>query len=53
MLKHYDVVSEFVPLDITEDTVKSIFGKLTGAAGPGGINAVGLQKWLLRFGIAS
>ena len=51
MLEHYDVVPEFVPLDVTEDTVETISRKLTGAAGPGGIDASGLQQWLLRFGI--
>ena len=53
MLERYDIVPEFVPLDVTEDTVDTISGQLTGAVGPGGINAVGLQQWLLRFSIAS
>ena len=41
--KHYDVVPEFVPLDVTDDTVAMISGKLTDAAGPGGIDVAGLQ----------
>ena len=53
VLDHYNVVPEFVPIDITEDTVEQISGQLTGAAGLGGINAAGLQQWLLRFGVAS
>ena len=53
VLDHYNVVPECVLLDITEDTVENISGKMTGAAGPGGIDANGLQQWLLRFGIAS
>ena len=53
VLEHYDVVPELVPLDVTEDTVELISGQLTGAAGPGGIDATGLQQWLLRFDIAS
>ena len=53
VLKHYDVVPEFVPIDITEDTVEQISGRLTGATGPGGIDAASLQQWLLRFGVVS
>ena len=50
VLEHYNVVPEFVPINITEDTVKQISGRLTSAAGTGGIHAANLQQWLLRFG---
>ena len=53
VLDHYNVVPEFIPPDVTEANVKSISGKLTSAAGPGGINATSLQQWFLRFSIAS
>ena len=43
-LEYYDVVPEFVPLDITEDTVEQISGQLTGAADPGRIDVAGLQQ---------
>ena len=39
MLEHYDVVPEFVPINITDDMVDQISGRLTGAASPGGIAA--------------
>ena len=52
VLEHYGVVPEFILLDITEDTVESISGKLTGTAGIGEINATGLQQWMLRFYIS-
>ena len=53
VLEEYDVVLEFVPIDITENAFKQVSGRLTGAADPGGIDAAGLQQWLLRFGVAS
>ena len=53
VLKHYNVVPEFVPINITEDTVEQVSGQLTGAAGPGGIDVASLQQWLLRFGVVS
>ena len=53
VLDHYNAIPEFVPLKVTENTVETISGRLTGAAGPGSINAAGLQQWLLRFGIVS
>ena len=40
-------------VDITEDTVTAVAGRLSGGAGPGGTDSVSLQHWLLRFGAAS
>ena len=53
VINHYNVVPEFVPSVITEDAVQQVSGRMTGAAGTGGINAAGLQQWLLRFGVTS
>ena len=53
VLEHHDVVPEFVLIDIAKDTVKQVSRRLTGAAGPGGIDAAGLQLWLLRFVVTS
>ena len=53
VLEHYDMVPDFVLIDITEDMVEQISGQLTVAACPGGIDVAGLQQWLLRFGISS
>ena len=44
---------EFTPVDITEDTVMTVVGRLLGGAGPGGTDSVSLQHWILRFGAAS
>ena len=44
---------ELVPVDITNNTVMSVAGQLSGEAGPGGTDSVSLQHWLLRFGEAS
>ena len=44
---------ELIPLDITEDTVTAVAGRLSGGSGPGGTDSVSLQHWLLQFGVAS
>eukprot|EP00978_Attheya_sp_CCMP212_P023363 scaffold71500_cov33-Attheya_sp.AAC.2 len=48
-LLHYDETPEFVDVDITADTVESITQKLSGSAGPGGVDSVRLSHLLLRF----
>ena len=40
---------EMVPVDITDDVVSAVAGRLLGGAGPGGTDSVSLQHWLLRF----
>ena len=40
-------------MDITEDTVTAVAGRLLGGSGPGGKYSVSLQHWLLRLGAAS
>ena len=40
-------------MDITNNTVTALAGRLLGGAGPGGKDSVLLQHWLLRFGTAS
>jgi hypothetical protein len=42
-----------VPVDVTAMTVKTVAAKLSGAAGPGGVDAVDLRNWLLRCGVES
>ena len=44
---------ELTPVDITEDTVTAVAGRLSGGDRPGGTDSVSLQHWLLRFGAAS
>jgi hypothetical protein len=46
----YDRLHLPVPVEITGDVVERVALKLSGAAGPGGTNAVDLRNWLLRFG---
>ena len=40
-------------MDITDDTVTVVAGRLLGGSGPGGTDSVLLQHWLLRFGATS
>eukprot|EP00978_Attheya_sp_CCMP212_P038941 scaffold198092_cov45-Attheya_sp.AAC.1 len=51
-LEEYDTLPEFVRVDITDETVEKVVRRLSGAAGPGGTDAMSLQHWLLRFGSA-
>ena len=44
---------DLVPVNITDDTVKVVAGRLSVWAGPGGTESVSLQHWLLQFGVAS
>ena len=40
-------------MDITDDTVTAVAGRLSGGAGPGVTDSVSLQHWLLWLGAAS
>ena len=42
-----------VPVDITDNVVSAVAGRLSGGAGPGGTDSISLHHWLLRFGAAS
>ena len=42
-----------VLVDITDDVVSAVAGRLSGGAGPGGADLISLQHWLLRFGAVS
>ena len=44
---------ELVPMDITDDTVMEVDGRLSRGAGLGGADSVSLQYWLLFFVAAS
>ena len=44
---------ELTPVDITDNMVTAVAGRLLGGAGPGGTDSVSLQHCLLRFGTAS
>ena len=44
---------EMFLIDITDDVVSAVAGRLSGGVGPGGTYLVSLQHWLLRFGAAS
>ena len=39
-------------MNIIDNTVMAVAGRLLGGAGPGGTDSVSLQHWLLRFGAA-
>ena len=38
--------SEMVPVDITDDVVSAVAGRLSGGAWPGGTDSISLQHWL-------
>ena len=40
---------QLTPVDITDDTVTAVAGRLSGGSGPGGTDSVLLQHWLLWF----
>ena len=40
----------FVPVNITEDVVKSVGRKFSGSLGPGYTDSESLQGWILKFG---
>ena len=44
---------EMFPVNITDDVVSAVAGRLLGGAGTGGADLVCLQHWLLRFRAAS
>ena len=52
-LEDYEVVPDMLEVDITADTVTEVAAKLSGAGGPGGVDAIALQQWLLRYGVQS
>jgi hypothetical protein len=39
-----------VYVDITAQMIETVAPRLSGSAGPGGVDSVDLQNWLLRFG---
>ncbi len=49
----YPNTPDFVDLDITEDSVEKVAGRLSGSAGLGGSDAYACSHWLLKFGTAS
>jgi len=53
IFEDYEFVPEAVPLNVTVDIVETIAGKLSGAAGCSGTDAVDLGNWLLRHGAES
>ena len=49
-LETYEETPIFIPVNITEETVKLVAGKLLGSSIPGGTDSEALQGWLLKFG---
>ena len=48
-----DLPPEIVPVDIADDTVTAVAGRLSVGVGLNGTDSVRLQHWLLRFRAAS
>ena len=44
---------EIVPVDINNNTVTAVAGRLSGGAGSGEMYSLSLQHWILHFGAAS
>jgi hypothetical protein len=51
--EEYEVVPDFVVIDVTEEVVEQVSARLSGSAGPGGSDAQSVQHWMLRHGQAS
>jgi hypothetical protein len=47
--KPYPDLPAPIPVCITQDDVEAVSSRLSGAAGPGGTDAVELSNWLLRY----
>ena len=47
---YLDRTPELVPVDITDDTVMAVVGRILGGAGSGKTDSVSLQHWILWFG---
>ena len=41
------------PVEITDAMADTLARRLLGATGPGGVDLVRIQHWLMRFGVAS
>ena len=46
---YLDRLPDIVPVDITNDTVAEVAGRLSGGAGTRRTDSVSLQNWILRF----
>jgi hypothetical protein len=46
----YAAVPTAIPVDLTKETVEVDATRLSGTAGPRGMDAVSLRNWLLQFG---
>ena len=51
--EEYDQIPTTVPLIVSTDTVEEVALKLSGSAGPGGLDSETCKAWLLGYGQAS
>eukprot|EP00957_Ditylum_brightwellii_P146773 11173696-Ditylum_brightwellii.AAC.1 len=49
----YDALPSFIDLDVTAAMVEKVATWMQGAAGPGRVNSIVWQDWLLQYGYAS
>ena len=49
----YPTVPTAIPMEVTAEHIEKVASRLSGAAGPGGTDAVDLRNWLIRFGANS
>ena len=51
--EHYDSQPEPIPLLVTAMDIEEVSRKISGGAGPSGVDYIDLRNWLLRFGAES
>ena len=49
----FEFCPELINIEVTEDSVEKVARRLSGSAGPSGIDSVAMSHWLLKFGGAS
>ena len=46
----FDFYPEKIQIEVTDENVESVAKKMSGSAGPSGIDSIYMYHWLLRFG---
>ena len=46
----FESCPELINIEVTEDNVEKVANRLSGSAGPSGIDSMSISHWLLKFG---
>ena len=46
----FDSCPELIQIEVTDEDIESVAKRLSGYAGPSGIDSIYMYHWLLRFG---